>query len=171
MDTDELLKCTPAQLVDLGICPTCFNRQHGGVLYGDNSDILLYEDADLECFFVKNPRADGHMCISTMAHYHDMSQAPDALNEKIIRFARRFMQILCRVYGCERVYLCTMCDGPNNHYHVQLIPRYSHEERGSKNFVKPRKTYVCDREKLTQVRALIAAYAAQLPNNDKEEET
>ena len=55
---------------------------------------------------------------STMEHYHDMSEAPDHINDKIIRFAKRLMQILCEVYGCERVYLCTMCDGPNNHYHI-----------------------------------------------------
>ena len=42
----------------------------------------MYEDEDIECFFVGNPRADGHMCIATMEHYHDMSEAPDYINEK-----------------------------------------------------------------------------------------
>ena len=42
--------------------------------------------------------------------------------EKIIRFARQFMIIIREVYQCERVYLCSMCDGLMNHYHVQLIP-------------------------------------------------
>lgn len=159
MTDAELLKRSPAELVDLGICPTCFNREHGGALYGDNRQTLLYEDGDIECFFVKNPRAQGHMCISTISHYHDMSEAPDALNEKIIRFAKAFMQILKDVYGCERVYLCTMCDGPNNHYHVQLIPRYAHEKRGSGNFVKPRMAYQFDSEKFKAVKEKIAEYA------------
>ncbi len=39
-----------------------------------------------------------------------------------------------------------------NHFHVQLIPRYSFEKRGSKNFVKPRFEYKEDKEKLQQVR-------------------
>ncbi len=155
MTLDELMKCSPAELVDMGICPTCFNREHGGVLYGDNTHTLVYEDEDVECFFVGNPRADGHMAISTIDHYHDMSEAPDRINEKIVRFSKRLMCILREVYGCERVYLCTMCDGPNNHYHVQLIPRYAHEKRGSKNFVKPRKAYVYDEEKFMRVRAMI----------------
>lgn len=99
------------------------------------------------------------MCIASVEHYHDMSEAPDALNEKIIRFARRFMQIIREVYGSERVYLCTMCDGPNNHYHIQLIPRYGFEKRGSGNFVKTRKPYVADSAKLEAVRARIARYA------------
>lgn len=158
MNKEELLKLSTGELVDMGICPTCFNRENGGALYGDLSDKLLYEDEDIECFFVGNPRADGHMCICTMEHYHDMSEAPDCINEKIIRFAKRFMQILCEVYGCERVYLCTMCDGPNNHYHIQLIPRYAYEKRGSKNFVKPRKAYEFDKEKVDAVRRLINDY-------------
>lgn len=161
MENEELLKLSPGELTDMGICPTCFNRENGGALYGDNSDKILFEDEDIECFFVGNPRANGHMCISTMQHYHDMSEAPDHINEKIIRFAKRFMQIICEVYGCERVYMCTMCDGPNNHYHIQLIPRYAYEKRGSGNFVKARKAYEYDEGKLATVRKLIAEYATE----------
>lgn len=51
--------------------------------------------------------------------------------------------------------MCTMCDGLNNHYHVQLIPRYSFEKRGSGNFVKQRKSYVFDQKKFNRVKILI----------------
>ena len=98
MEEKELLKLSPGELVDLGICPTCFNRKNDGALYGDNSDKLIYDDADIECFFVGNPRASGHMCISTINHYHDLSEAPDFINEKIIRFAKEFMIIIKDVY-------------------------------------------------------------------------
>ena len=101
------------------------------------------------------------MCISTIAHYHDMSEAPDCVNEKIVRFAKRFMRILCDVYGCERVYLCTMCDGPNNHYHIQLIPRYPNEKRGSRNFVKERQAYRHDPTRCEAIRQQIGAYAGK----------
>lgn len=158
---EELLKMTPAQLVDAGICPTCFNKDHNGALYGDNSDKLLYEDDDIECFLVGNPRAEGHMCISTVEHFHDMSEAPDCINEKIVRFARELMIQIRDIYKCERVYLCTMCDGPNNHYHIQLIPRYSFEKRGSGNFIKPRKAYVFDAEKFIKLKEAIHTYAAK----------
>lgn len=162
MRKEELLKLSPKELVDMGVCPTCLNRETGGALYGESADKMLYEDDDIECFFVGNPRAAGHMCISTVQHYHDMSEAPDCVNEKIIRFAKRFMRILCEVYGCERVYLCSMCDGPNNHYHVQLIPRYAHESRGSRNFVKPRSPYTFDREKYEAVKARINACSSAI---------
>lgn len=155
MIKDELLKLSPKELVDLGICPTCFNRENNGALYGDNREKLVYADEDIECLFVGNPRADGHMIISTVKHYHDMSEAPDRINEKVIRFSKALMKIIKEVFKCERVYLCTMCDGPNNHYHVQLIPRYSFEKRGSSNFVKPRKNYVYEQEKFLSVKQKI----------------
>ena len=155
MEEKELLKLSAKQLTDLGVCPTCLNRKYNGAIFGDDSKLKLYEDKDIECLFVGNPRAIGHMMISTQTHYHDMSEAPDAINEKIIRFAKQFMIILKKVYDCERVYLCTMSDGPMNHYHVQLIPRYKDEERGSKNFVKPRKPYVYDEKSFFEIKKLI----------------
>ena len=167
MDDKELLKLTPGELVDLGVCPTCFNRKHNGVLYGDNSDKLIYEDKDIECFFVGNPRADGHMCISAIEHYHDLSEAPDYINEKIIRFAKQFMIIIKEIYKCERVYMCTMCDGPNNHYHIQLIPRYRYEKRGSKNFVKERHNYIYDETKFNKVKDMIQNYVGEQYGKDK----
>lgn len=158
MNEKELLNLSPGELTDLGICPTCLNRKYNGAIYGDNTNTIIYEDGEIECFFVANPRADGHMCISTIQHYHDMSEAPDHLNEKIVRFAKQFMIIIKSVYQCERVYMCTMCDGLNNHYHIQLIPRYSYEKRGSINFVKQRKPYDYNEEKLNKVRQMIVEY-------------
>lgn len=158
MEEMELLKLSPKELTDMGVCPTCLDRKHNGALFGDSSKLKTYEDEDIECLFVPNPRADGHMMISTQVHYHDLSEAPDWLNEKIIRFSKEYMKIIKDVYGCERVYLCTMSDGPMNHYHIQLLPRYSFEERGSKNFVKARKKYVFDENKFNEVKRRINEY-------------
>lgn len=159
MTDKELLKLSAGELTDMGICPTCFNRKYNGALFGDDTNTLIYKDNDIECFFVKNPRAQGHMCISTIDHYHDMSEAPNSINEKIIRFAKVFMNIIRDTYGCVRVYMCTMCDGPANHYHIQLLPRYENEKRGSDNFVKPRQEYIFDKEKFDRVKKLINEYA------------
>ena len=161
LDVEKLCQMSPGQLTDMGICPTCFDRASGNKLYGDDSQLKTYEDEDIECLFVPNPRAEGHMMISTKQHYHDLSEAPDCINEKIIRFSKAYMKILCDVFGCERVYLCTMSDGPMNHYHVQLLPRYSFEKRGSINFVKERKNYVFDKEKFDKVCMLIRQYASK----------
>ena len=70
----------------------------------------------------------------------------------IFLLAKKIMNVLKEVYMAESVYLCTMCDGKMNHFHLQLIPRYSFEERGSKNFVKERFLYQEDKEKLLELR-------------------
>ena len=61
-----------ADLTDSGICPTCFDKEHGHILYGDNSDKMIYEDDKYECFLIGNPRAEGHAAISTKKHYKDV---------------------------------------------------------------------------------------------------
>lgn len=146
---------SPAVLTDLGICPTCYNKENNNCIYGDISNKLLFENNEFECFLVGNPRADGHTAISTKVHYKDMMEIPDDLCKTIFVFARKMMNILKEVYHSESVYLCTMCDGPMNHFHIQLIPRYDFEKRGSSNFVKPRKQYMYDKEKIDRIKNLL----------------
>lgn len=158
LTNDELValvkqrRIKPADLTDAGICPTCFDRENNNVLYGDNTNMVIYEDDDFEAFLVGNPRAEGHTAISTKIHYKDIMEADDETCKKIIVLAKTIMNYIKEIYGAESVYLCTMCDGPMNHFHVQLIPRYSYEERGSDNFVKPRTVYVEDKEKIFKLR-------------------
>lgn len=116
---------------------------------------MLYQNDLFECFLVGNPRAEGHTVIISKTHYKDMMEIPDDLCEKVFVFAKKTMKILKQVYHAESVYLCTMCDGPMNHFHVQLIPRYAYEKRGSKNFVKEKKEYVEDKNKITEIRNLL----------------
>ena len=150
---DEILNnIIPANLTDMGVCPTCYNKENGNILYGENETKMLYEDEDIECFLVGNPRAEGHTAISSKKHYKDMMEIPDDLCDKVFKFAKKTMNVIKEVYGSESVYLCTMCDGPMNHFHIQLIPRYSFEKRGSKNFIKERKEYIEDKEKIDALR-------------------
>ena len=88
-----------------------------------------------------------------LAHYHDMSQIPDEVCSAVYIFAKKAMNVLKEVLGVERVYLCTMCDGPVNHFHVQLIPRHPNTEIGSVNFKKPRMEYVHDEAVVKLVRS------------------
>lgn len=145
-------KVRVADIVDSGICPTCFDKQNNHILYGDNTDKIIFENDKFECFLVRNPRAEGHVAISTKKHFKDMMEIDDKTCIEIFLLAKKVMNILKEVYNAESVYLCTMCDGKMNHFHIQLIPRYSFEKRGSKNFVKPRFEYRENREKLIQLR-------------------
>ena len=40
----EKEKLTAAMLTDMGICPTCYNREHDNIIYGDNLDEMLFEN-------------------------------------------------------------------------------------------------------------------------------
>ena len=147
IETITTIKVNNAILTDSSICPTCFNKEYDGIIYGDDSKTLVYEDELIECFLVGNPRSKGHMAISSVKHYKDMMDIDDELCDYVFRFAKKSMNIIKEVYNSESVYLCTMCDGPMNHFHLQLIPRYKEEKRGSTNFVKERQEYVFDEER------------------------
>ena len=149
-------KVTPANLTDSGICPTCFNKANDNVLYGDNKEQIVYENDKFECFLAGNPRANGHAIISPKKHFKDMMEIDDEICTEIFLIAKKLMINIKKVYKSESVYLCTMSDGPMNHFHLQLIPRYSYEPRGSKNFVKPRFEYKEDKEKLIELRKLMS---------------
>ncbi len=84
-----------------------------------------------------------------------MMDIPDDLCSEIFTFSKKVMNILQNVYCSESIYLCTMCDGPMNHFHIQLIPRYAFEKRGSKNFIKPRKDYIEDMDKIEKIRNIL----------------
>ncbi len=148
-------KVKAKDLTDSGICQTCFDKEHNFVLYGDNHNKLIYEDEFFEIMFVPNPRSVGHTIISTKRHYKDMMELPDELIIKVFLLAKKTMKAIKNVYGCESVYLCTMCDGPMNHFHLQLIPRYSYEKRGSINFVKERKEYIENKEKIALLKKIM----------------
>ena len=144
-----------AMLTDQGICPTCYDRKFNNVLFGDNSKNIIYKDENYEAFMCSNPRARGHVIISTIKHFKDMMEADEQICQNIFKLARKIMKAIKVVYQSESVYLCTMCDGPNNHFHLQLIPRYSFEKRGSINFVKERQPYIYEKEKVEELRKLL----------------
>ena len=65
-------------------------------------DKILFEDDDIECFLVGNPRANGHCAISTKKHYKDMMDIDDETCKKVYVLAKRVMIILREVYKSEK---------------------------------------------------------------------
>lgn len=146
---------TAESLTDRGICPTCFDRSHDFCVFGDTSEQTLYENDQFICLLISNPRTPGHAIITTRDHYKDMMELPDDLCREVYSFARRAMVALREVYEAESVYLCTMCDGPMNHFHLQMLPRYRHERRGSRNFVRERTVYIHQPDKVQRLREIL----------------
>ena len=98
-----------------------FDRENNHLLYGDKTDTIIFEDDLFECFLVGDPRAEGHVAISTKKHFKDMMDIDDVTCERVFKFSKKAMNAIREVYNSESVYLCTMCDGPMNHFHIQLI--------------------------------------------------
>ena len=142
------------ELTDSGICPTCYDKENDNILFG-SADNILYEDELIYALLVGNPRAEGHAAVFTKKHYKDMMDLDDDVCSHIFLISKKLMNIIKEVYGSESVYICSMCDGPMNHFHAQLIPRYIDEKRGSKNFVKERKEYIEDMDKIIKIRELM----------------
>lgn len=81
-----------------------------------------------------------------------MSFISDDVCAKVYVFAKRMMDILKETLEAERIYLCTMCDGEVNHFHLQLLPRYPGEVIGSTNFVRERKPYMENKDMVKVIR-------------------
>ena len=144
-----------ADIIDSGICPNCFDKKNNNVLFGNITDRIFYEDDKFECFLVGNPRANGHAAISTKKHYKNMMEVDDDICSEIFILAKRIMNYIKEIYSAKSIYLRTMYDGPMNHFHILLIPRYSFENRGSQNLVKPRFDYIVDKEKIEKLRDIL----------------
>ena len=71
---------------------------------------MIFENDKFECFFVGNPRADGHVAISTKKHFKDMMEIDDETCKEIFLIAKKLMNLLKETYNAESVYLCTMCE-------------------------------------------------------------
>ena len=87
-------KVDVADIVDSGICSTCFDKKNNHILYGDNTDKMIFENDKFECFLVGNPRANGHVAISTKKHFKDMMEIDDETCKDIFLIAKKLMNLL-----------------------------------------------------------------------------
>ena len=143
---------TRDDFLDSNICATCFDRENNHILYGDDKKRTIYEDNNFIAILVDNPRSRGHAILTTKKHFKNMLELDDETCKLAFVLAKKIMNALKDIYKAETVYLCTMCDGNMNHFHIQFIPRYKNEKRGSKNFIKERQKYIEDKEKVNNLR-------------------
>jgi diadenosine tetraphosphate (Ap4A) HIT family hydrolase len=126
------------ELKAAGVCPTCRNLVVGGV-YPPVAGRLYYEDDLVCCFLEQYPRGPGHTIILVRPHYEDIAEMPPEVGVRVYPVIHAAIAALKKVIGAEKIYFCTMCDGPRNHLHFQLIPRLPGDPvQGSRVFVKER---------------------------------
>lgn len=136
-----------------GICYQCRELSHADVL-GPQHLIADYEDVRI--VLASDPRVPGHTIVVWKPHVHDFTDLDDAATARLFTTCRNVARALrLALAAVERVYQVTMCDGPVNHLHVQLIPRYAGTPIGSRRLIDPRGP-VLDGEQL--VAAIQATY-------------
>ncbi|MFC7464063.1 HIT family protein [Brachybacterium sp. GCM10030252] len=125
-----------AELTEKGICYQCEELSTGLVL-GPQS--LVLDEPDVRVALAADPRAPGHTIVVWKAHVQDFTSLEDADVTRLFTVCRDVAKALrAALSGVERVYQVSMCDGPVNHLHIQLIPRYSDVPIGSQRLVDPR---------------------------------
>ena len=152
----ELLGRRVQEPREQGICDTCHSLATGEP-YG-NAFILSEDDrflVTLEAY----PRARGHTIVVYKPHRADLSEPDEEEAGAVFRRCVRVASALKRGLGAEEVYLNTMCDGPINHLHLQLFPRYPGERIGSSRFVAERGPLVDGEEIARVVRMALAGVA------------
>jgi diadenosine tetraphosphate (Ap4A) HIT family hydrolase len=151
--TREAINGQVERLRQEGICPTCFDLQNDGALYGNR--YVIYEDELFKVALETFPRMPGHTIVIYKPHREDLSElSPDEAGP-VLQMCLSVTQALERSLGAGKVYLNTMCDGSINHLHLQLFPRYPGEPIGSTRFVLPRQPISEGEETTRRVRAAL----------------
>jgi diadenosine tetraphosphate (Ap4A) HIT family hydrolase len=138
------------ELIARGICPACHDLEHDEP-YG-RGERVIYEDDRFLVLLERHPRMLGHTIIVYKPHRDDFSDLSIEEGRDVMAMCVRVAQALKQSLAAEKVYLVTMCDGPN-HLHLQLLPRYAGEDIGSTRLVLPRAEIDDAAAIATQIRA------------------
>jgi diadenosine tetraphosphate (Ap4A) HIT family hydrolase len=76
----------------------------------------------------------GETVVQYKPHRDDMSVLHDEEAGRVMQMCVKMMNAIKLGLGAEKVYMITMCDGPINHLHFTLVPRYPGEHWGFRNF-------------------------------------
>lgn len=119
-----------------GICYTCHDLRTGELFANQQ---IIYEDELFKVVLELYPRARGHTIVLYKPHREDISELSDDEAGRVFQVCVRVIKAIKAALGPEKVYLNTMCDGPINHLHIQLLPRYAGDLIGSTRFVAERR--------------------------------
>jgi diadenosine tetraphosphate (Ap4A) HIT family hydrolase len=142
-----------AELTEEGICYQCEELSTGLVL---GPQFLVLDEADVRVALASDPRSPGHSIVVWKQHIQDFTDLDDAGVTRLFTVCRDVARALrSALSGVERVYQVSMCDGPLNHLHVQLIPRYVGTPIGSRRLVDPRGPLLDGHELSTRIRTAL----------------
>jgi diadenosine tetraphosphate (Ap4A) HIT family hydrolase len=125
-------------LNETGVCYQCRDLETGGSVFGEQSVVI--DEPEVRAVLALDPRAPGHTIVVWKPHAHDFTELDDEATARLFIVCRNVARAIRRaIADVERVYQVTMCDGPVNHLHIQLIPRYAGTANGSARLVDTRR--------------------------------
>lgn len=84
---------------------------------------IVYEDGDCLAFLDINPVNKGHLLLIPKTHYVWMQDVPNDLLSVLFVEAKKLMQVLKTVLGCD--YVQVVVEGKDvPHFHIHLIPSF-----------------------------------------------
>jgi diadenosine tetraphosphate (Ap4A) HIT family hydrolase len=147
-----------AALTGQGICYQCRELAEGDVL---GPQYLIGDEEDIRVVLASDPRVPGHTIVVWKPHAHDFTELDDQATTRLFTVCRDVARALRgALAGVDRVYQVTMCDGPVNHLHVQLVPRYAGTPIGSRRLLDARGPVLDGDDLAAAVRALYAGLRA-----------
>lgn len=96
---------------------------------GEIPTATLYEDDDFRVILDAGPASYGHALILPKAHYANIYEIPEDLEEKAFALAKKMAARMTKAFGCDGFNIVQ-----NNgeaagqtvfHFHIHLIPRYT----------------------------------------------
>jgi diadenosine tetraphosphate (Ap4A) HIT family hydrolase len=135
-----------------GICDTCHSLATGEP---HDNRYVIHEDDLFKVNLEAYPRSRGHTIVVYKPHRADFSELAEDETGRVFQMCVRIANAVKHGLGAEKVYLNTMCDGPLNHLHLQLFPRYAGDPIGSTRFVAPRGPLIDGDETIRLIRAAL----------------
>ena len=89
----------------------------------------IYEDDDFRAFLDINPITNGHTLLIPKKHYENMFELDEEMIPKIYNVAKKINEIFKEKLNSEGFTLIQNNGHGQDvkHYHLHLIPRYSHD--------------------------------------------
>jgi len=101
---------------------------------GSESSWKVYEDQEIMVFLDRYPISYGHILVAPKQHYEDVVRTPPHLVSRAFVVARAFGMASMRYIGATGFRIVTNTGSSAGqiifHFHVHVIPRYSHGDSG-----------------------------------------
>lgn len=112
-------------LMEVGICPVCFDSRNGHVLYQNIGYRLFFENDEYECFLFYHLGRIEKIFIYPKKHFSNMMDLDSSGFTNFFLFVQEMMNLLSEKYEFESFDLYSLVKDKNNHFCIELVPHYN----------------------------------------------